>query len=79
MCKQTCVGKDVARLYFQSVGDANDSMLAKKPADWVEKDPELLRSEVKRLEMKVSVLNSTLETQGKDLKELQEEVFLLGC
>lgn len=76
MCKQTCVGKDVARLYFQSVGDANDSMLAKKPADWVEKDPELLRSEVKRLEMKVSVLNSTLETQGKDLKELQEELQL---
>ncbi|XP_038906710.1 uncharacterized protein LOC120092637 [Benincasa hispida] len=76
MCKQTCMGKDVARLYFQSVGDANDSMLAKKPADWVEKDPELLRSEVKRLEMKVSVLNSTLETQGKDLKELHEELQL---
>lgn len=73
------MAKDVARLYFQSVGDANDSMLAKKPADWVEKDPELLRSEVRRLEMKVTVLNSTMETQGKDLKELIEEVFLLGC
>ncbi|TYK14032.1 E3 ubiquitin-protein ligase TRAIP-like [Cucumis melo var. makuwa] len=73
MCKQTCVGKDVARLYFQSVGDANDPMLAKKPADWIEKDPELLRSEIKRLEMRVSVLNSTLETQGKDIKELHEE------
>ncbi|KAL0538149.1 hypothetical protein IC582_027148 [Cucumis melo] len=76
MCKQTCVGKDVARLYFQSVGDANDSMLAKKPADWIEKDPELLRSEIKRLEMRVSVLNSTLETQGKDIKELHEELQL---
>ncbi|KAG7013762.1 hypothetical protein SDJN02_23929 [Cucurbita argyrosperma subsp. argyrosperma] len=74
MCKQNCVAKDVARLYFQSVGDANDSMLAKKPADWVEKDPELLRSEVRRLEMKVTVLNSTLESQGKDLKELIEEL-----
>lgn len=73
------MGKDVARLYFQSVGDANDSMLAKKPADWIEKDPELLRSEVKRLEMRVSVLNSTLETQGKDIKELHEEVFLFDC
>ena len=72
------MGKDVARLYFQSVGDANDSMLAKKPADWIEKDPELLRSEIKRLEMRVSVLNSTLETQGKDIKELHEEVFLPG-
>lgn len=77
MCKQTCVAKDVARLFFQSVGDADDSMLAKKPADWVERDPELLRSEVKRLEMKVSVLNSTLEGQGKDLKQLTEEVCLL--
>ncbi|XP_008458166.1 uncharacterized protein LOC103497686 isoform X1 [Cucumis melo] len=76
MCKQTCVGKDVARLYFQSVGDANDPMLAKKPADWIEKDPELLRSEIKRLEMRVSVLNSTLETQGKDIKELHEELQL---
>ncbi|KGN45695.1 uncharacterized protein LOC101218841 isoform X2 [Cucumis sativus] len=51
-------------------------MLAKKPADWIEKDPELLRSEVKRLEMRVSVLNSTLETQGKDIKELHEELQL---
>lgn len=80
MCKQTCGAKDVARLYFQSVGDAsNDSVLTQKPRDWVERDPEALRIEVKRLEMKVSVLNSALEGQGKDLKQLSEEVLLLGC
>ncbi|KAK9279927.1 hypothetical protein L1049_013611 [Liquidambar formosana] len=75
VCKQTCSDKNAGRLYFQSVGDPSDPILSQKPVDR-EEDPEVLRREVRKLEAKVSGVNSTLERQEKDLKELNEELCI---
>lgn len=74
VCKQGCKVKDACRLYFQSVGDANEGVLTQKQRG-VEEDAGVLRKEVKRLEGKVSGLNSVLENQTKELGELKDEVF----
>ncbi|XP_016490853.1 uncharacterized protein LOC107810576 isoform X2 [Nicotiana tabacum] len=74
VCKQACSEQNANRLYFQSVGDPNDTSLTKKPRDH-EEDPRELRNEVKRLEGKVLQLTSTLEKQLKDLKEVNAELF----
>ena len=73
VCKQSCTGSNVARLYFQSLGDQNESFLSQKVIECNE-DPELLRGEVKRLEVKVTGLTSSLERQGKEIKQLNDEV-----
>ncbi|XP_031401483.1 uncharacterized protein LOC116211301 [Punica granatum] len=74
ICKQGCSGNKVCRLYFQSTGDIDDSILDGKLMDCAE-DPDALRREVLRLEAKVSGLTSTTERQGKDLKELADELY----
>lgn len=79
MCKQSCKGKDAARLYFQSIGDsvADPSLTqSQRPILDCGEDPEALRREVRRLEAKVLGLDSVLERQGKDLKELNQEVVM---
>lgn len=43
-----------------------------------EENLQLLRGEVKRLEDKASGLGSTMERQGKEIKQLNEEVNLIG-
>lgn len=73
MCKQSCTGINVARLYFQSLGDQNEPFMSQKVIDCKE-NPELLRGEVRRLEVKVSGLTSNLERQGKEIQKLNEEV-----
>lgn len=85
VCKQSCSNANVGRLYFQSVGDQNDVSLSQKP-DLDEETPEELRGEVKRLEGKVSGLNSVLEEKQKNLETVcsQVHVFLFtfwyfGC
>lgn len=51
-----------------------DTATSQKVKDREAEDPEFLRSEVNRLEGKVTRLNSAVEAQGKELKEVNEEV-----
>ncbi|XP_059634266.1 uncharacterized protein LOC132276712 [Cornus florida] len=74
VCKQTCSEVNVGRLYFQSIGNANDPISTQKPLDCGE-NPEELRREVKKLEATVKGLSSGLESQLKDIKELNEELY----
>ncbi|MCD7463969.1 hypothetical protein HAX54_051840 [Datura stramonium] len=74
VCKQACSEENANRLYFQSIGDPNDTSLTQKPRDYDEDHLELT-NEVKRLEGKVLQLTSTLEKQLKDLKEVNAELF----
>lgn len=74
VCKQACSEENTNRLYFQSIGDPNDTNLKQKPCDYKE-DHQKLTNEVKRLEDKVLQLTSTLEKQSKDLKEVNAELF----
>lgn len=73
ICKQACTNANVGRLYFQSIGDSNDCS-SQKPRD-CEGNPEELQREVNRLEGKVARLNSSLEQQQKDFKEVKDEVM----
>ncbi|KAL0428811.1 UNVERIFIED_CONTAM: hypothetical protein Sradi_0507100 [Sesamum radiatum] len=74
ICKQSCTNANVGRLYFQSVGDPNDSNTSQKPSNY-EENPEELRKEVNRLEGKVVALASTLEQQQKEFKEVKNQLF----
>ncbi|XP_073148062.1 uncharacterized protein [Henckelia pumila] len=74
VCKQTCTNANVWRLYFQSIGDTNDSSLSQKPLDH-EENPKELRNKVTRLEGKVVALESTLEQQQKDSREVKNQLF----
>ncbi|KAK0580383.1 hypothetical protein LWI29_001232 [Acer saccharum] len=74
VCKQGCSANNVSRLYFQSVGDQSDSIISQKVKDREAEDPEFLRGEVNRLEVKVSRLDSVLESQAKELQEVNEEL-----
>ncbi|GAV85473.1 zf-RING_2 domain-containing protein [Cephalotus follicularis] len=71
VCKQRCTATNVCRLYFQSVGDQNDAVNTQR-----EQDPDILRDQVKRLEVKVSGLTSYLELRGKEIIEINEELCL---
>ncbi|XP_061349802.1 uncharacterized protein LOC133295040 [Gastrolobium bilobum] len=73
VCKQSCRASDACRLYFQSVGEVNDAVLPRNPVDF-EEDAGVLRREVKRLEMQVSMLSSESKQKAKDLEELTEEL-----
>ncbi|XP_062090403.1 uncharacterized protein LOC133796769 [Humulus lupulus] len=75
VCKQSCKGKDAARLYFQSIGDSVVTQSQRPILDCGE-DPEALRREVRRLEAKVLGLDSVLERLGKDNKELNQELCI---
>ncbi|CAN0884347.1 hypothetical protein LINGRAHAP2_LOCUS14808 [Linum grandiflorum] len=70
VCKQRCQASDVARLYFQSLGDSAVSQCQEKVLD-----PELLDGEIRRLEGKLSVLASTVDSQGKEIKQLNGELY----
>ncbi|KAL5792330.1 hypothetical protein ACOSP7_000924 [Xanthoceras sorbifolium] len=76
VCKQGCSANDVSRLYFQSVGDQSDPVIYQKVRDSEVEDPEFLRGEVNRLEVKVSRLDSALGSQAKELQEINEELCL---
>ncbi|KAJ0112882.1 hypothetical protein Patl1_00506 [Pistacia atlantica] len=76
VCKQSCKSNDVSRIYFQSIGDQTETLVSQKPKDCEAEDPEVLRCEVKGLEVKVSRLNSALESQGQELKQINEELCL---
>lgn len=78
MCKQKCLSSNVNRLYFQSIGDQIDLIISQKPKFPEVEDPEVLRAEVKILEVKVSSLHTVLESQGKEIKQINEEV-LIDC
>ncbi|KAF3950763.1 hypothetical protein CMV_023521 [Castanea mollissima] len=71
VCKQSCSASNVNRLYFQSVGDSNDLILSQNVED---EDPRELRGQVQRLEVKVKGLSSLLERQGKELKDVNDQV-----
>jgi len=71
VCKQSCSASNVNRLYFQSVGDSNDLILSQNVED---EDPRELRGQVQRLEVKVKGLSSLLECQGKELKDVNDQV-----
>lgn len=73
ICKQICTNANVGRLYFQSIGDPNDSS-SQKPRDY-EENPDELRKEVNRLEGKVAALASTFEQQQKEFKEVKDQVI----
>lgn len=73
ICKQTCSASNVSRLYFQSVGDANEPKLSQKLQSHKE-DPEELQLEVRRLEGKVKGLNSALGSREDDLKNISNEL-----
>ncbi|KAK4802749.1 hypothetical protein SAY86_000952 [Trapa natans] len=74
VCKQSCSANKACRLYFQSTEEVTDATATQRLTD-SSKDPEKLRREVLRLEGKVSGLNSTLDRQTNDLKELNDELF----
>ncbi|PIA49135.1 hypothetical protein AQUCO_01300180v1 [Aquilegia coerulea] len=76
VCKQRCTQEDVGRLYFQSIGDANDTQ---RPSEGLfngeqDKDPVLLLREVNKFKGKVSAITSACERQEQNLKELNEEL-----
>ncbi|KAL0008418.1 hypothetical protein SO802_009920 [Lithocarpus litseifolius] len=71
VCKQSCSASNVNRLYFQSVGDSNDPILSQNLED---EDPRELRGQVQRLEVKVKGLSSLLECQGKELKDVNDQL-----
>ncbi|KAK2995839.1 hypothetical protein RJ640_006178, partial [Escallonia rubra] len=73
VCKQTCSEANVARLYFQSVGDQNDLSASQSTHGYFE-DPKELQREVKRLERKAVGLNSVVENQQKELNAVNEEL-----
>ncbi|XP_024993125.1 E3 ubiquitin-protein ligase TRAIP [Cynara cardunculus var. scolymus] len=73
ICKQNCSASNVSRLYFQSVGDANEPKLSQKLQSHKE-DPEELQIEVRRLEGKVKGLNSALGSREDDLKNISNEL-----
>ncbi|KAL9385395.1 hypothetical protein Peur_022405 [Populus x canadensis] len=75
VCKQNCSAQNAGRLYFQSVGDQTEPFGDRKAGE-CEEDPKLLRGEVKRLEGKLSGLNTILESQMKEMKHLNEEFYL---
>ncbi|XP_011037053.1 PREDICTED: uncharacterized protein LOC105134358 isoform X2 [Populus euphratica] len=75
VCKQNCSAQNAGRLYFQSVGDQTEPFGDRKAGE-CEEDPKLLSGEVKRLEGKLSGLNTILESQVKEMKHLNEEVYL---
>ncbi|WCJ22708.1 RING/U-box superfamily protein [Euphorbia peplus] len=75
VCKQNCNGSSVARLYFQSLGEQNEVCVSKKRIEGDE-DPEVLRGEVARLEMKVSGFSSISELQAKEINQLSEELHI---
>ncbi|KAG6748151.1 hypothetical protein POTOM_048052 [Populus tomentosa] len=75
VCKQNCSAQNAGRLYFQSVGDQTEPIGDRKAGE-CEEDPKLLRGEVKRLEGKLSGLNTILESQVKEMKHLNEELYL---
>ncbi|XP_047149586.1 E3 ubiquitin-protein ligase trul-1-like [Vigna umbellata] len=77
ICKQSCGANDACRLYFQSVGDPSDGGKLLKSFE-SEENVGLLRTEVKRLEVKVSGLNSELERQTKELEGVKQEVLLFN-
>ncbi|XP_068651138.1 uncharacterized protein [Aristolochia californica] len=75
VCKQTCSNKSVNRLYFQSINEASQSVRSQRPSD-SNVDAEELREEVKKLEGKISGMNSVFERQQLHLKELNEELSI---
>ncbi|KAK8693565.1 hypothetical protein V6N13_071142 [Hibiscus sabdariffa] len=75
VCKQTCLGHNAIRLYFQSVGDQSQSFCSQKLTHR-EEDVESLRIEVNRLLVEVSGLSSALERQQKEHNEINEELCL---
>uniref|UniRef100_A0A6N2MG88 RING-type domain-containing protein n=1 Tax=Salix viminalis TaxID=40686 RepID=A0A6N2MG88_SALVM len=72
VCKQNCSAQNAGRLYFQSVGDQTEPFGDRKAGE-CEEDPKLLSGEVKRLEGKLSGLNTILERQVKEMNHLNEE------
>ncbi|KAJ6675297.1 RING ZINC FINGER PROTEIN-RELATED [Salix viminalis] len=75
VCKQNCSAQNAGRLYFQSVGDQTEPFGDRKAGE-CEEDPKLLSGEVKRLEGKLSGLNTILERQVKEMNHLNEELYL---
>ncbi|KAF9669006.1 hypothetical protein SADUNF_Sadunf14G0062600 [Salix dunnii] len=75
VCKQNCSAQNAGRLYFQSVGDQTEPSGDRKVGE-CEEDPKLLSGEVKRLEGKLSGLNTILESQVKEMNHLNEELYL---
>ncbi|XP_040936902.1 E3 ubiquitin-protein ligase TRAIP isoform X2 [Gossypium hirsutum] len=73
VCKQTCVGHNATRLYFQSVGDQTQSVCSQKLIDR-EEDAESLRFEVKKLQFKVSGLSESLKRHGEKHDEINEQL-----
>ncbi|KAJ6723008.1 RING ZINC FINGER PROTEIN-RELATED [Salix koriyanagi] len=78
VCKQNCSAQNAGRLYFQSVGDQTEPFGDRKAGE-CEEDPRLLSGEVKRLEGKLSGLNTILERQVKEMNHLNEELFFSSC
>ncbi|KAL5727056.1 hypothetical protein ACHQM5_000290 [Ranunculus cassubicifolius] len=76
VCKQKCNQENVCRLYFQSIGEANENNASQKPS---EDDSVLLRREVNKFKGKLSAVNAAFESQEKNLKELNEEVLGFNC
>ncbi|GAB2271754.1 hypothetical protein Dimus_006584 [Dionaea muscipula] len=77
VCKQICSSKSISRLYFQSLVDPVEiSSLSRPRIVDVDENPEELRREVKRLEAKVSGLDSILECHRKDVEQLTEQLCI---
>ncbi|KAK9143859.1 hypothetical protein Syun_013259 [Stephania yunnanensis] len=75
VCKQRCGHENIVRLYFQSIGDSNDSsVLSQKPVDVGEDDPAALRRQVKKLQAKISGLGPALERREQESKALNEDL-----
>ncbi|XP_021807968.1 uncharacterized protein LOC110751769 isoform X2 [Prunus avium] len=72
VCKQSCKPNDVARLYFQW----GDSSLTQRPVIEREEDSEALRREVRRLEAMALGHGSALEGKEKEVKALNQELYL---
>ncbi|XP_076897188.1 uncharacterized protein LOC143550428 isoform X2 [Bidens hawaiensis] len=72
ICKQTCSTSNVSRLYFQSVGDSDGSNHSQKPQTY-NHDPEELKLEVRRLEVKISGLSLALESRESEYNTLNNK------
>ncbi|XP_077248233.1 RING/U-box superfamily protein [Tasmannia lanceolata] len=77
VCKQACSEKNISRLYFQSLAESTQSIPSQKPFDAANSANVFAsQEEVKKLERKISGLNSAFDHQQQRMKELTVELSL---
>ncbi|GLJ40303.1 hypothetical protein SUGI_0828410 [Cryptomeria japonica] len=76
VCKHSCSGKDVHRLYFQSTSEFTQKTSSQTSSVLHSENAEVLGETVKKLECQLAVAAAALETQQCQMKELSEQISL---